>query len=94
MSKNMFAVREMRNDGTQSVYILDADQWTLHEFQMWLFGFSTSGHPLHDGSQRNEILGYYPNVDMDAPGFDTNSPLGDSYHEQWRDPDNLPDYDM
>jgi len=86
----ILVVRELRNDGVQEVYLLRADEFTLREFQMWMFGFNSEGIALRHGSERNEILGYYPTgTDPDdlASGDD---PLSNSYHKQWDDPDGLP----
>lgn len=85
----MLVVREIISDGTQEIYFLRADDWTLHEFQLWLFGLvrvygtdnGVSVETLKHGPQRNEILAYYPN------GIPDNWDMRD---ERWADPDGLP----
>ena len=84
-------VREMRNDGKQEVYILDAENWTLKEFQMWLFGLHMDGTNMLYGSERNEILGYYPNVEhAQDQDFEGVNPLDNPHHRMWADPDGMP----
>lgn len=85
---DVLVVREIHNDGKQQVYLLRANDWTLQEFQMWMFGLMGDGSTLENGSQRNEILGYYPNVDLS--GFRADHPLLTSEHAMWADPDGLP----
>jgi hypothetical protein len=89
---DLLVVREIRNDGKQEVYLLDAPSFTLESFQMWMFGLNSDGSNLPHGSERNEILGYYPNADVknieDLASGD--NPLTNSYHKQWDDPDGLP----
>ena len=89
---SILVVREFRNDGMQEVYLLDAERFTPHTFQMWMFGLHNSGDALSHGSERNEILAYYPNLDVEttediARG---DNPLNNSYHKQWADPKGLP----
>lgn len=84
-------VREMRNDGKQEVYILDAATFTLTEFQMWMFGMHSDGVNLSHGSERNEILGYYPNVEHSQEQYPhSGNPLENPHHQMWADPDGLP----
>ena len=88
-STGTLVVREIRNDGKQEVYLLSGDGWTLYEFQMWLFGFTSDGGVLSDGPQRNEILAYYPTVD--PLDFDSDDhPLLNTRHPMWADPDGMP----
>lgn len=84
-------VREIRNDGKQEVYILDAESWTLTAFQMWLFGMHSDGNNLPFGSERNEILGYYPSIEPPVDqDFEDDNPLENAHHRMWADPDGLP----
>jgi hypothetical protein len=87
---DLLVVREIRNDGMQEVYLLNADTFTIASFQMWMFGFNSDGAYMSHGSERNEILGYYPNVNEYEDTASGDNPLTNSYHKQWADPDGLP----
>lgn len=87
----ILVVREMRNDGKQEVYLLDAENWTLTAFQMWLFGMHSDGDNLPFGSERNEILAYYPNAKPpQGEDYGSDDPLENVHHRMWADPDGLP----
>ena len=86
----LLVVRELSNDGKQVVYLLDADSWTLADFQMWMLGLSSEGYTLRHGSECNEILAYYPYVDEDEDTLMSIGPLNNSNHKQWDDPEGLP----
>jgi len=86
----ILVVRVLRNDGVQEVYFLRVEQFTLQEFQMWMFGLTSGGDVVRHGSERNEILAYYPHVTELNDLESGDDPLSNSYHKQWDDPDYLP----
>ena len=76
-------VREITEGQEPKVYLLDDEDYTLFEFQGWMFGIRKDGSSLAH-CERDEILGYYPDVESDEmrqkyPPF----------HPRWWDPDGL-----
>lgn len=80
MRDSLMVVREIK-DGEESVFFLSAESWTLHEFQMWMFGLTMDGNNTQ--SEQNEILAYYP----DGVNFNRlppDHPLKNHEHDYWK----------
>lgn len=76
-------VREIVEGREPEVYILDDEEYTLFEFQAWMFGIRIDGSCM-DRTERDEILGYYPDVDVDDMRV-----VYPAQHPKWWDPDGL-----